>query len=90
MSTDLTLRCSCSELRHAVQFAIWDDDDGSVTVELMTTSKPFLKRLREAFRYAFLTEEIVIGDVVLNARQVAQTADWLARVAPAATHQERA
>lgn len=89
MSNDLTLRCSCSEIRHAVQFAIWDDD-GSVTVELMTTSKPFLKRLREAFRYAFRSEEIVIGDVVLDARQVAQTADWLSRVAPAATHQERA
>lgn len=80
MSDDLTLHCSCHDMRHAVRFAIWDNEDGSVTLEVMTTSKPFWKRVREAFRYVFRTEEIVFGDVILDAKQVAQTTEWLGNI----------
>lgn len=85
MSEDsLILRCSCSELSHAIRIAVWDVSNGepnSFSLEVCTTGNGhgFWRRVRTAFAHVFNRSEIVYGDVVLSVEDASRLAAWVGR-----------
>lgn len=77
----LILRCSCSDLGHAIRIGVWDtsgDVPSSFYLEVCTSGIGFWRRVRAAFAHIFTCSGIVYGDVIVCADDAASMRDWIA------------
>ena len=78
----LILRCSCSELSHAIRIGVWDVTNGepnSFFLEVCTTGNGhgIWRRIKTAFSHIFARSEIVYGDVIISASDADGLAAWI-------------